>query len=250
MQFNTVFTGKNYIELDSVDSTNNYAANLLNTTKVPDGTVIMAHYQNAGRGQMGNEWLSNPGENLMCSIIYRTNQLAATESFVISKIAAIAVKETIEEITGKPTLIKWPNDIYIEHKKVSGMLIENQWQGNQLTTIIGIGINVNQTEFENQPRATSCALMSGKNHDVKMVLKTLVQNIEHYYNWIRSKKRNELDVLYKDNLLFFKETRTFKTLDETFTGRITNILNTGHLEITMTDGTTRLFAFKEVEFVF
>lgn len=250
MQFNTVFTGKNYIELDSVDSTNNYAANLINTTKVPDGTVIMAHYQNAGRGQTGNEWLSNPGENLMCSTVYSTTQLAATESFVISKIAAIAVKETIEEITGKSALIKWPNDIYMDNKKVSGMLIENQWQGNQLTTIIGIGINVNQTEFENELRATSCALMSGKNHDVKNALKTLVQNLEHYFNWIRSKKRSELDSLYKDNLLFYKETRTFNTKEETFRGRITDILNTGHLQITATDNTIKLFAFKEVEFIF
>lgn len=249
MQFNTVFTGKNYIELESVDSTNNYAANLINTTKVLDGTVIMAHYQNSGRGQMGSEWLSNPGENLMCSIIYRTNQLAATESFVISKIAAIAVKETIDEITGKTALIKWPNDIYINNKKVSGMLIENQWQGNQLTTIIGIGLNVNQTEFDANIRATSCALESGKSFEIKSALKILIQNLEHYYNWIRSKKRNELDEIYKDSLLFFKETRTFKTKDEIFRGSITDILNTGHLEITTTD-TTRLFAFKEVEFIF
>jgi len=250
MQFNTVFTGKNYIELDSVDSTNNYAANLINTTKVPDGTVIMAHYQHSGRGQMGNEWLSNPGENLMCSIIYRTNQLAATESFVISKIAAIAVKETVEEITNQHTLIKWPNDIYIEQKKVSGMLIENQWQGNQLTTIIGIGININQTEFDQELRATSCSLVSGKTHQIDTVLKTLVQNLEHYYNWIRGKKHIDLNMLYKDNLLFFEENRKYKSNDVTFKAAITDVLNTGHIELTKSNGEKQLYAFKEIEFVF
>jgi BirA family biotin operon repressor/biotin-[acetyl-CoA-carboxylase] ligase len=217
---------------------------------VPDGTVIMAQYQNSGRGQMGNEWLSNPGENLMCSIVYRTNQLAATESFVISKIAAIAVKETLEEITDKTVHIKWPNDIYIESKKVCGMLIENQWQGNQLTTIIGIGINVNQTEFDNNIRATSCALVCGKSIEVKEVLKKLIQNIEHYYNWIRNKKHKDLDFMYKDNLLFFNESRSFKSQGETFSGTIKDVLNTGHLQIIKTNGQEKLFAFKEVEFIF
>ena len=250
MQFNTVFTGKNYIELDSVDSTNNYAANLINTTKVPDGTVIMAHYQNSGRGQMGNEWLSNPGENLMCSIIFRTNLLAATESYVISKIASIAVRETLEEITGLPTFIKWPNDIYIDKKKICGMLIENQWQGGQLTAIIGIGININQTHFDDNVRATSCALETGKNFEVKQVLKNLVQNLEHYYNWIRAKKRQELDTLYKEHLLFFQEMRSFNSKGEIFQGRITEILNTGHLQITTSTSEIKQFAFKEIEFIF
>ncbi len=250
MQFNTVFTGKNYIELDSVDSTNNYAANLINTTKVPDGTVIMAHYQNSGRGQMGNEWLSNPGENLMCSTIFRTNQLAAKESFVISKIASIAVLETLEEITGETIHIKWPNDIYINNQKVCGMLIENQWQGNQLTTIIGIGININQTKFENQPRATSCALIKGKTFDIKQILKQLVQNLEHYYNWIRSKKHKDLDIKYKENLLFFEESSIFKSGNETFKGTIIDVLDSGHLKIIKVNGEVKLFAFKEVEFIF
>jgi BirA family biotin operon repressor/biotin-[acetyl-CoA-carboxylase] ligase len=250
MQFNTVFTGKNYIELDSVDSTNNYAANLINTTKVPDGTVIMAHYQFSGRGQKGNEWHSNPSENLMCSIIYKTNLLAAKDVFMISKITSLAVKETLDFLLAKDTLIKWPNDIYVEDKKICGMLIENQWQGNQLTSIIGIGLNINQTNFPDQPRATSCALVIGKTLDIKNVLQLLVQNLEKMYLKIRANKLSDISENYKSGLMFINNSRTFKTQNEIFQGAITDVKESGHLEIKRTDGSLVLFAFKEVEFVF
>ncbi len=250
MQFNTIFTGKQFVELDSVDSTNNYAAKLITQTKVLDGTVIMAHFQEKGRGQQGNEWHSNPSENLMCSTIYVLNKLSSQHVFQVSKMAALAVKDTLEKLLNETVFIKWPNDIYIKNKKISGMLIENQWQGNRLITIIGIGINVNQTDFESHLNAMSCKLLSNKNWDVNIVLKELIENLERRFLQLRSDQKNLLNQEYTEGLLFYNQSRSFRAQNELFQGRITEVLDSGHIQITTPSGEERIFAFKEVEFVF
>jgi BirA family biotin operon repressor/biotin-[acetyl-CoA-carboxylase] ligase len=199
---------------------------------------------------MGSEWHSNPGQNLMCSIIYKTNAIAAKNVFIISQIAALAVKDTVDNFINEQSMIKWPNDIYVGFKKISGMLIENQWQGHQLTAIIGIGINVNQTDFDGFPTATSISLINGKSNDVKLVLKKLVENLEKYFFKIRANAFNDLRNAYHENMMFLAKSQVFKSKLETFRGVIQGVNESGLLCIKKVDGSLNYFELKEVEFVF
>ena len=128
----TLFLGKKIIELDSVDSTNNYAANLISQTKVLDGTVIMAYFQSQGRGQRGNDWMASPGENLTISIIVSTSFVDIGNQFVISQAVSLGVCKYVEQRLGCNGHVKWPNDIYVDGKKIAGILIENQFTGKVL----------------------------------------------------------------------------------------------------------------------
>ncbi len=113
----SLFKAYKLIELDVVDSTNNYAAKILDKTKDVNKTVIMAYLQSEGKGQRGALWESEPGANLLFSAIVDISFLANETYFLLSKIVAIAINETIEELTNTDSFIKWPNDIIIDNKK-------------------------------------------------------------------------------------------------------------------------------------
>ena len=178
----TLFVGQNKITLHSVDSTNNYAANLIKTSFVPEGTVIMAQNQNYGRGQRENKWISEPGKNLLCSYIFSPIDLNASSSFYLSMISALAAKETIEHFCSDSRVqVKWPNDIMLNDKKVGGILIENSIVKKDIKfSVIGIGLNINQTEF-NYSNATSVCLVSRSVRDLDKVLNTLNEKLEKWY---------------------------------------------------------------------
>ena len=135
------------IHLDQTVSTNSYLNTLCEHEEVPDFTVVWADFQTAGRGQRGNSWESNAGENLTFSYVLHPDFVIAQEQFLLSEIAALAVKETLEEYV-EYVSIKWPNDIYWKQKKICGMLIENNLTGISIhRSICGVGININQEVF-------------------------------------------------------------------------------------------------------
>lgn len=247
MEFNTLFTGKNYIELQSVDSTNNYAAKLLNETKVTNGTVILAHFQQNGRGQMGNEWHSVAGENIMTSVIYNFRDIQPEKMFRISKLTAVAVYETLTQLKIDRVKIKWPNDIYVGDKKISGLLIENKWSGTNCTSIIGIGLNVNQLVFGEHLNATSIVVETGIQHSLLHVLNILLGKLEKYNILYSQNKFQEINTTYLSNLLYLNESRSFLTeTSEVFEGKITDVHDNGHLVIIDSNGVERRYYFKEV----
>ena len=114
----TLYIGKNIIELDVVDSTNNYASKLVANQEALDGTVVVAHFQGEGKGQRGNVWSSEPGKNLTFSLVLNPKRVAPSEAFVISKIVSLAICKYIETVIDEYVFIKWPNDIYIGQNKV------------------------------------------------------------------------------------------------------------------------------------
>ncbi len=154
----TLFIGQHIIELDSVDSTNSYLKNLLSNSKpLPDGTVIMADHQYAGRGQSNNEWQTEYGKNLTFSIYLKPNFLTLNHQFNLNKAISLGINDCLRTIIGEGCKIKWPNDIYYENQKLGGVLIENITSGSNIkASIIGISLNVNQITFsENLNNATS-----------------------------------------------------------------------------------------------
>ena len=112
------------IRLEEASSTNHYLRDLLARGPLPEGSVVVTENQTAGRGQIGNVWESEPGKNLTFSLVLYPDCIPANRQFLISQIAALSVKETLEAYTGDVT-VKWPNDIYWKDKKICGMLIEN-----------------------------------------------------------------------------------------------------------------------------
>lgn len=130
--------------LETVDSTNNYIANLIKEDNIQHGTVIMSYYQESGRGQRGTTWQSEPHKNLAYSIYLRHQSTLFSNVQYLSYAISLAVKDFLKhyDIEAK---IKWPNDLLVENKKIGGILIENQIASSSWSSsIIGIGINVNQ----------------------------------------------------------------------------------------------------------
>ena len=128
-------------------STNSLLRELVIKESLAEGSVVVADFQTAGRGQIGNTWESEAGKNLMFSLVLYPTCIPANRQFLISQIAALSVKETLDSYTDHVT-VKWPNDIYWKEKKICGMLIENDLMGRNINqSIAGIGININQEIF-------------------------------------------------------------------------------------------------------
>ncbi len=247
---NKYFIDKNLIELDVVDSTNNYTANLLHKTKVVDKSVIMAHFQTLGRGQRGEAWESEPGKNLLFSMVLKATCLDVDNYFLLSKIVAISINEVIEDVSGKTGFIKWPNDIYVEGKKIAGILIENQWKGKFIdNAIIGVGVNVNQVNFDNLSQATSLSLITANHYDLYEVLYKICKKIELYYDKLVKGQFKQIDQYYFDHLLFSNQWKYFKLEDGSLIeGMITDVKPNGLLILQLMNGETKEFNFKEIEF--
>lgn len=143
------------IRLHSVDSTQNYAAQLAADGAV-DGTVVVAQTQTAGRGRKGRIWRDVPGESLLLSVILRTS-LATARRSMLSLAAAVAVTEALREAGGVDVRLKWPNDVHVDERKVAGILLECRGE----VVLLGVGINVVQRDFDPDLRATSIALEGG-----------------------------------------------------------------------------------------
>ena len=140
--------GEPFIELLTVESTNNYAMGLARAGMAQHGMVVFTHEQTKGKGQRAKEWLSQTGQNIAMSIIIEPSKLKVSGIFLLSMMTAVALQEFFGNFVADETKIKWPNDIFWRDRKAAGILIENLWQGSEWKfTVIGIGINVNQTDF-------------------------------------------------------------------------------------------------------
>ena len=146
--------GHAFIELQSVDSTNNYAMAQAAEGRAAHGTLFFAHEQWAGKGQRGRSWASTPGENIVLSAVLEPLALQPSQAFSLSVCVALACHDLFSRYAGPgSTSIKWPNDLYWNDRKAGGILIENHFQGDRWTlAIAGMGININQVEFPETAR--------------------------------------------------------------------------------------------------
>lgn len=216
-------------------------------------SVVAARNQTAGRGQRGNKWNTRPGENLTFSILLRPGMdgipaITVADSFRISEISALAVRTALEDF-GIHTWIKWPNDIYAGDRKICGMLIENILQGGLVAgSIIGIGLNVNQTDFDPElPNPESMARLSGRSFATEAVLQTILGHFCFLLTSDPSDIRERfLDVLYrKEQWHSYTDCAT----GEVFEGMIKGISKRGLLRVGMPDGRIREFGFKEIAYI-
>lgn len=246
---NTVFIGKILHSLENIPSTNAWLQEFVNTHDAAEGMAVVAGNQNAGRGQQGNKWESEPGKNLLMSILLKPAFLEVKSLFFLNKAIALSVMETISRFTNKKVWIKWPNDIVIEKNKVAGILIETGIQGNRIKNcIVGVGVNVNQMHFNNLPNATSLAISENTEFILQDIFDELCVQIEKYYFKLREHKIEEVDTLYHTSLFRKNELTQFKTEDHFFEGIITGVNNEGKL-IVAVNGVEKKFSVKEIVFL-
>ena len=158
------------IKLDAIDSTNSYLKKLLLKENINDFTVVVSKHQTNGRGRNGNLWANKPSLNLAFSVYKRFINFSVNEKFMLNILSSISVYEVLKKYKLNNLTIKWPNDIMTENKKIAGILIENSVRGNKINhSVIGVGININQSQFLDLPNATSVFLESGKKHSVEKI---------------------------------------------------------------------------------
>ncbi|MFN0032482.1 MAG: biotin--[acetyl-CoA-carboxylase] ligase [Flavobacteriales bacterium] len=246
-----IFSERAIIRLESVDSTNNYAANLIRMSSAPDGTVITAQMQISGKGQRGTHWQSNAGENLLCSVVLYPTYISFSNHVYINKAVALALRDVVETMTDIPVFIKWPNDIMTANKKIAGILLEASWADQQMQhAIAGIGLNVNQTEFE-IPNATSLRLLNqGESADIELCLTTFIVQLDKYMSMLKNGQMAEIKKLYRDHLFRLGQVSQFVKDGITFDGMITGVDDDGRLRLITSDGESLTCGIKEIQFVF
>ncbi len=237
------------IRLKETASTNNYLREQLQKEHLPEGSVVMADFQTGGRGQTGNSWESVAGQNLLFSIVLYSDFLLANQQFIISQLTALAVKETLDHYIDNVS-IKWPNDIYWKDKKICGMLIENDLTGQTIyCSVIGIGINVNQSVFVNAPNPVSLYQITGKIVDKEELFERFLPIFYNYYLELLQEKDEQIKEKYFSSL--YRRDGHFAYQDEngTFMAEIYSIESTGHLVLKLNNGELRRYAFKEVSYL-
>ena len=239
------------MRLKEVDSTNNYLKNLILDRSPEEGSLVIADFQTAGRGQMGNGWFSDSGKNLLLSMVVYPEMLPANEQFIISRIASLAVKNCLDQFVDD-IRIKWPNDIYWKDKKIAGMLIENDVQGRYIqNSVIGIGININQQSFpEDLPNPVSLRQITGTDNDIDNIADIFVREFFLLYREFQDGKTAQIEDEYMLDLYRVNDYYWFKDESGNFKAKIKEVLPSGHLMLeTMTEGDVRQYAFKEVAFI-
>lgn len=244
----TLFIGKYFEEYDSCSSTNELAlSSWREQPSIPEGALLITREQTKGRGQRGNYWEAEPGSNLTFSVLLRPVFLELTAQFYLNIITSLAVSECYSEILGSEVKIKWPNDIYYQHCKLSGILIESSISGNKMnSSVVGVGMNINQKTFVH-PVALSPARVLGKDLDLNATLNRFCLLFEKYYLMLRQGRRTELREQYLRHLYLKDESSWFVEKGEEKEGIIRGITEQGLLEVEF-DGKIREFAFKELAY--
>lgn len=244
-----------YIEhLDIIDSTNSYtrenAAHLWAAACGAKAIVVYAREQTAGRGQRGNVWQSQAGENLLASIVVRPVSLPVHLQFALSQAIALAVRAAMGYMN-VDTQLKWPNDIYAGKRKLAGILVELDCCSELVEqAVIGVGLNVNQEQFAPMDKVpVSMKMLTGETYDVDDVLGVLLDSFSYYYSLLESGNYSLLAADYKAHLLGYKKVMRYCDAVTCFDARIVDVHSNGHLCLQCTDGSTRTYAFKDVELV-
>lgn len=245
----TLFIGKNWLKFDEISSTNDWLMEQLSVKKLSEGTVIFTLHQTKGKGQRGASWSAKGSKSLTFSVLLKPSFLDIAQAFDLSICVALAIHDCLNEL--RPGFrIKWPNDIYFEHKKIAGVLIENQMsQSAYQNAVVGVGLNVNQDEFEDLPKAISLKQIVGFEFPIEKVLERLCETLEARYLQLRGGKYEALKREYLSKLYWFNESHFFKSENAIIQGQIVDVLRNGRMQVKLIDDTIQDFDIKEIEFV-
>lgn len=231
------------IHLSNITSTNDYLLSL----KSQEDIVAVSDYQTRGKGMGTNRWESEPGKNLLFSILIHPTWIPVNQQYLLSMAEAVALCDTLREVTDGIT-IKWPNDIYWKDKKISGTRIDVNLSGGILADmVIGTGINVNQTEFlSDAPNPVSLKQITGREHDREALLKDILKRFQSLQQMLKDGGTEEIVRLYHERLYRKEGMHGYKDANGTFMAAIDYVEPSGILHLTLEDGTKREYMFKEV----
>jgi BirA family transcriptional regulator, biotin operon repressor / biotin---[acetyl-CoA-carboxylase] ligase len=244
---NTLIFGKNLVFVPECHSTNTLLVDLAQKTNQPEGTLVITNKQTQGRGQRGNNWEADFGKNLTMSLLLRPSFLSIKDQFSLTCFVSLGVLDFLVERLSSSVKIKWPNDILVGEKKIAGILIENNLAGERLQqSVVGIGLNVNQTFFSIE-RATSMAIEMNREFGLPIELNYLLEKLERRYLQLRSGKALELKEEYLKNLYRIGEEHGFIANGKKLIGSIEGIDGEGKLKI-KSNGADLYFGLKEIYF--
>ncbi|WP_343697599.1 biotin--[acetyl-CoA-carboxylase] ligase [Flavobacterium sp.] len=239
------------IKLDAIDSTNDFLKSLSGQDEQENFTVVTAENQTKGKGQMGAKWQSEKGKNLIMSVLVKDFLFDNEQVFNLSIVVSLSVLEVLKTLNIPDLCIKWPNDIMSYNKKIGGILIENTLKSDgRIVSVVGIGLNVNQTNFEELPRGSSLAVIAGKSFDKEALVISITEKMKEKIELWKSSSA----IFWKDyfNSLFRKGIPTpFKNLDDkNFMGIIQGVSSVGKLQVLLEDDSVSEFEIKEIQMLY
>lgn len=243
--------GQPHVRLEIAGSTNTYARQLIEANRPEHGTVITSAFQYSGRGQGIHQWESETGKNLLCSYIFYPH-ISVNQLFLLNKMIACAVHQCMEKLTGVSELkIKWPNDILIHNRKISGMLVETGIKGEEINyCIAGIGININQEIFgEYHPEAISVKILSGEQTELELVLGILNKSLTDWYEKLKE-NQEEVNDYFSSKLYLMGQEADYTIQGNRVSATITGADNEGRLLLKTGDGKFLKLKHGEFQYVF
>ena len=217
-----------------------------------DYTVVMAEEQLTGRGQMGTKWESEPGKNLTFSVLKKIGDIQVSDQFLLNISVSLAVYDVLKQLQVPNLSIKWPNDILSGHSKICGILIENILLGNKIqSSIIGIGLNVNQLKFNNLHNVSSLKLLLGQTYDLDELLQSILLALKQNFSPFKLGKIEDMIAVYEKVLFRKDKPSTFKdTQDELFMGFIKGVSREGKLLVAVENNIIKEFDLKEIKLLY
>lgn len=245
-QFNI---GEPFIEFTTIESTNNYAMGLVKQGVATHGMAVFAHAQTKGKGQRGKLWSTQPDKNIILSLLLDASHLNISKQFELIATIAVATHEFLNTYILDNTTIKWSNDLYWRDRKAGGILIENVINGmNWQWSIVGIGININQTEFdETAKNPVSLKQITGKEFNPVALAKELCSYIQIKYTELL--QGDFAQILHQYNQALYKknESVTLKKDARVFSATVKQVNEWGQLKID--NAAETVLNFGEVEWI-
>lgn len=240
------------IKLNAIDSTNDFLKKMSQDQELENFTVVIAETQNKGKGQQGATWLSEPRKNLITSILISNTLSDISEVFLLNISVALSIVKTLETLNIPSLSIKWPNDIMSENKKIAGILIENLIrEKGKIDSIVGIGLNVNQTNFEDLTKASSLKKITDKEYDIENILNQIIIELKFNIEKIINNDETYLWYNYHKNLFKKGIPMAFENeMQERFMGIIQGVNKDGKLEIILEDDSIKQYGIKEITMLY
>ncbi|BFM44566.1 biotin--[acetyl-CoA-carboxylase] ligase [Flavobacterium sp. CFS9] len=239
------------IKLDAIDSTNDFLKSLSSQDELENFTVVTAENQTKGKGQMGAKWQSEVGKNLIMSVLVRDFVFHNEHVFNLSVIVSLSVIEVLKSLNIPDLSIKWPNDIMSYNKKIGGILIENTLKSDgRIVSVVGLGLNVNQTNFEELPNASSLAVISGSRFEKELLPHLIVAKMKEKIRIWEADAKYLWSVYF--NSLFRKGVpMPFRNLEnQNFMGIIQGVSPVGKIQILLEDDSVSEFDIKEIQMLY
>ena len=239
------------IKLDATDSTNEFLKGLSSNQLLENFTVVTAETQTKGKGQMGSTWTSEPSKNLIISVLIKDFLTDSHQIFDVNVAVSVSVIQALEMMNIPQLRIKWPNDIMSYNKKIGGILIENSIKSNgTITSIVGLGLNVNQINFDDLPKASSLSVICKTNFNKDEILLKIIEKLEQ--NILSWNQNPGILWLHYSNKLFKKGvSMPFSNQNnQNFMGIIQGVNSIGKLEVLLEDNRISDFDIKEIQMLY